>query len=141
MASRPTEPPAATEAATEQPAESTPEPVQATEAPATEVPATEALTQVPEGTEVVVLDEDGNSVPLATQEAAEIVAVIDPMWCPEGVLPGGAGCSAGYSAISDLINNMVSNTSFYTQNGVIYFTADPGAGTLNLSPTTLTGGF
>ncbi len=136
----PTEPPAptqvATESPTEPPAESTPEPVEAAATPLAEV-----IDQVPEDTEVVVLDEDGDSVPLASQEAAEIAEVSDPMWCPEGVLPGDAGCSASYPTISALINNMVSNTPFYTQNGVIYFTADPGTGTFNLSPTTLTSDF
>ncbi len=147
----PTEPPAPTQVATEPPTESpteppvtsTPEPVEATQEPveATATPLAEILTQVPDSTNVVVLDENGNSVPLTTQEAAEIAQGTDPMWCPEGVLPGGTGCSTGFSTISALINNMVSNTSFYTQNGVIYFTADPGTGTFNLSPTTLTGDF
>lgn len=147
----PTEPPAPTQVATEPPTESpteppvtsTPEPVEATQEPveATATPLAEILTQVPDSTNVVVLDENGNSVPLTTQEAAEIAQGTDPMWCPEGVLPGGTGCSTGFPTISALINNMVSNTSFYTQNGVIYFTADPGTGTFNLSPTTLTGDF
>jgi hypothetical protein len=147
----PPEPPAPTQVATEPsteppaepPAESTPEPVEATPEPAeaTATPLAEILIQAPENTEVVVLDENGDSVPLVSQEAAEIAEVVDPIWCPEGVLPGGAGCSASYTTISDLINNMVSNTAFYSQNGVIYFTADPGTGTFNLSPTTLTGDF
>ncbi len=130
----PTEPPTATEVATEPPMEATPIAVEATETPLAEI-----LTQAPESTEVVVLDETGSSVPLATQEAADIIAANDPMWCPAGVLPGGAGCSASYVTISDLINNMVSNTSAYTQNGVIYFTATADAA-FTLSPTTLTGG-
>ncbi|HLO31095.1 MAG TPA: HYR domain-containing protein [Anaerolineales bacterium] len=143
----PTEPPAATQVETEAPPEATPAPVQSTPEPvevtaeATATPAAEALTQVPESTQVVVVDESGNSVPLATQEAAEITKATDPIWCPDGVLPGGAGCSTSYSTISDLINNMVSNTSSYTQNGVIYFTANPGSGNFNLTTTTLTTDF
>jgi hypothetical protein len=62
------------------------------------------------------------------------------MWCPEGVLPGGAGCTTNFASISALITNMVSHTSNYTQNGVIYFTSNPGAGTFTLNPTTLSGG-
>jgi hypothetical protein len=145
-----TEPPAApapTQAATEPPTEapvaSTPEPAEPTAQPveATSTPIAEILTQVPEGTQVVVTDENGSPIPLATQEAAQITTVVDPIWCPEGTLPGAVGCSASYSTISALINNMVSNTAFYTQNGVIYFTTDPGTGTFNLSPTTLTSDF
>ena len=123
----PTEPPAATQVEAEPPLESTPEPVEPTpvsEEPA--VPTEEAVLQIPENTEVVVLDEGGEPLALATQEAAEIMEVIDPIWCPAGVLPGGAGCSTnftGATAITDLINDMITNTSNYDQNGVIYFTS------------------
>jgi hypothetical protein len=125
----PTEPPAPTQVATEPPIEPTSEAVEATPIPMepTASPVVEILTQVPDDTGVVVLDENGNSIPLASQEAADLVEVNDPIWCPAGVLPGGAGCSSSYPAISDLINNMISNTSAYTQNGVIYFTATAGS--------------
>ena len=49
---------------------------------------------------MVVLDEAGNALPLASTEAAEIIATGDPMWCPEGVAPGGAGCTGGSLTIS-----------------------------------------
>lgn len=139
----PTEPAAPTQVATEPPVESTPEPVEVAPEPveATATPLAEVLTEAPENVEIVVLDENGDSVPLASQEAAEIAEATDPMWCPEGVLPGGTGCSVSYTTIGDLLNNMVSNTAFYSQNGVIYFTADPGTGTFNFSPTTLTGDY
>lgn len=140
----PTEPPreVATDVPTELPVEETPVPAESTPITeeATATPIAEILTQVPESTEVVVLDEDGNSVPLATEEAAEIVEVVDPMWCPEGVLPGGPGCTTNFVSISALITNMVSVTGNYTQNGIIYFTSNPGTGTFNLNPTTLSGG-
>ena len=149
----PTEPPAPTqvetepteaptEVPTELPVEEIPILAEATLVPEepTATPIAEILTQVPEGTEVVILDEEGDSVPLASEEAAEIVEVVDPMWCPEGVLPGGAGCTTNFVSISALITNMVSTTSNYMQNGVIYFTSNPGTGTFNLNPTTLSGG-
>lgn len=132
----PTEPPPPAQVETEPPpeasVESTSEPVEATSTPLAEI-----LTQIPENTEVVVLDESGDSVSLASQEAAEIVEVVDPMWCPEGVLPGGSGCTTNFPSITDLINNMITSTASYTQNGVIYFTNAPGAGTLNLTDTNL----
>ncbi len=159
----PTEPPVATEVVTEEPAdqpteppvESTPESVEATPLPeestpepveteATATPVADILTQVPESTEVVVLDENGNSVPLATEEAAEITEMFDPMWCPAGVLPGGAGCSQNFASISLLINSMISNTTNYDANGIIYFAATTGSQTtgasLSLTNTTLGGG-
>jgi hypothetical protein len=139
-ASEPTD--AATEIATELPAEGTPVPAGETPVPeeATATPLAEILTQLPENTEVVVLDEDGDAIPLATEAAAEIVTLVDPMWCPEGVLPGGPGCTTNFVSISALITNMVTTTGNYMQNGVIYFTANPGTGTFNLTPTTLPGG-
>jgi len=51
------------------------------------------IAQTPDNVEVVVLDEEGNPVPLASQEAAEILAVPDPQFCPTGVLPGDPSCS------------------------------------------------
>jgi hypothetical protein len=102
--------------------------------PATEsepVVVSEILEAAPEGTEVIVLDENSEVVPLASEEAAEIVAVTDPMWCPSGVLPGGAGCSTNFAspqALIDDIDNSNPNTtnSIYEQAGIIYFTANPG---------------
>ncbi len=140
----PAEPPTevSTESPTEVPLEETPVPSESTPVPEEETatPIAEILTQVPESTEVVVLDENGDSVPLASEEAAEIVEVVDPMWCPEGVLPGGPGCTTNFASISALITNMVTATNNYAQNGVIYFTSNPGSGTFNLNPTTLPGG-
>ena len=98
--STPTEPPTATEAptespepateppvaATETPVESTPVPVEVTSTPqppqatptqeadsAEDIPVTELLSQVSEGTDLVVLDENGEALSLATQDAAEII--------------------------------------------------------------------
>ena len=52
-----------------------------------------AIAQMPDNIEVVVLDEQGEPVPLASQEAAEIMAVPDPQFCPTGALPGDGTCS------------------------------------------------
>ena len=149
----PTEPPAptqveaepteaATDVPTELPVEETPIPVEATPVPeeATATPIAEILTQVPESTEIVVLNEEGDSIPLVSQETAEIMEVVDPMWCPEGVLPGGPGCTKNFTSIASLINNMESSPGIFAQNGVVYFTSNPGSGKFHLDPTTLTGG-
>jgi cell division septation protein DedD len=139
--STPTEPPSAAEAAaetpvpaTEAPVESTPVPVEATSTPepaqaaageaastAEEVPVTELLSQVPDDTNLVVLDENGEALSLASQDAAEIIAEADPMWCPEGVLPNGPGCT-GNLTIAALLALMQANAGgTFSQNGVIYF--------------------
>lgn len=83
--------------------------------------------QIPENTEVIVLDENGAALPLASEEALEVILDSDPMWCPAGVLPGGPGCTTNFATINALLTNMRNNTSNYTQDGVIYFTSNPGA--------------
>jgi hypothetical protein len=94
----------------------------------------EVLEAAPEDTQVVVLDENGEALPLVSTEAAEIVATADPMWCPviAGVptLPGGAGCSPNFGTSQALIDNMdvtdpqTPGLGLYEQPGIIYFTAD-----------------
>lgn len=62
-------------------------------------PASESiLTQLPEGTNLVILDEQGITVPLATKEAAEAIAASDPIWCPVAVVPtpGMNGCTQSF---------------------------------------------
>ena len=144
----PTEPPTevVTEAPTEIPTEATPAPIDSTptapeSTPEPEgTPIAEILTQLPESTEVVVIDETGTPVPLVSEEAADITEAFDPMWCPAGVLPGGVGCTTNYSSISNLINELVNNTSSYAQNGVIYFVATTGVQTTGASLNLTTGG-
>ncbi|NUQ84658.1 MAG: HYR domain-containing protein [Anaerolineales bacterium] len=83
--------------------------------------------QIPENTEVIVLDENGEALPLSSEEALDVILDSDPMWCPAGVLPGGPGCTTNFATINALLTNMRNNTSNYTQDGVIYFTSNPGA--------------
>ncbi|MFZ5908925.1 MAG: right-handed parallel beta-helix repeat-containing protein [Chloroflexota bacterium] len=112
------------------PAEEQP-PVEEPAAPAEEQPpaeepvtAAEILEQVPEGTELMVVNESGEVEPLATETAAEIIAAGDPVWCPAGVAPGGAGCSDSHpdfaSLIATLTADAASPTPQYTGNGVIW---------------------
>jgi hypothetical protein len=63
------------------------------------------LSDVPAGTDVVVVNRSGHKVALASQEAARIVANGDPMWCPAGVVPGAAACSpSGNSSFQSVID-------------------------------------
>jgi len=99
-----------------------------------ELTVSKVLEAAPEGTQVVVLDENGEALPLVSTEAAKIVAGSDPMWCPviAGVPtpPGGAGCSPNFGTSQALIDNMdvidpqTPGLGLYEQPGIIYFTAD-----------------
>lgn len=89
----------------------------------------EVLEQAPPGTEIVVLDETGDPEPLATQQAAEIMANSDPVWCPAGETPatdndpGTPGnqnnCTPNQANITDLIDYLQSNS--ISGAGTIYF--------------------
>ncbi|HKY54665.1 MAG TPA: HYR domain-containing protein [Anaerolineales bacterium] len=139
--SEPTEPPVV---ATETPVVDAPVPTEAasTEQPPVaeeQAPIAELLTQAPENTDLVVLDENGEALPLTSQEALNTILETDPMWCPAGVLPGGAGCTTNFADVSALIADMVNNTGNYTQNGIIYFTST-STQSLSFTTSTLTGG-
>ena len=93
-------------------------------APEADTPA-EILASAPEGVDVVVLDESGESVPLVTQEAAQIILEGDPMWCPDGATPGndpGNLCTPSYLSFSDLITDLTNGG--YSGNGTIYVAYD-----------------
>lgn len=96
------------------------------------------LPDLPEGNAVVIVDEAGNPVALGTQQAEEILMTGDPMWCPVGVTPGGAGCSPSFTIFYDngmtlgLIPWLMANQP--AKDGVIwvassYNSADEIAGT------------
>lgn len=99
-----------------------------TEPSAEETPAEESVEQVaelldqaPEGTELVVINQEGEVEPLATEEAMEIIATSDPMWCPEGATPGDASCTGSFSDFASLIAALAADGgSTYYGNGVIW---------------------
>ena len=68
------------------------------------------LAQVPSGTQVVVTNSSGDVVPLGSQEAAQTIATGDPVWCPTGVNPGGAGCTSSAGSFSALLASMTNKT-------------------------------
>jgi hypothetical protein len=146
-----TAPPAEEPVAEPQAEEVAPEPVMTPEATTPEEQAVlpdepsaaELIEQLPEGTEVVVLDENGEALPLASQEAAEAVQFQDPMWCPAGVTPHGAGCSIPYGSLEDLINDIINfpHNLLPSGNGVIWIQAPvvPGDPDASVNPIVIDG--
>jgi hypothetical protein len=140
---------AGTEAtATEEPVADTTEPsAEATAVPATEeaAPATEeatapteaapsteeatapseetaTLNDVPENTTVQVVNAEGQSEPLATQDAANAIATTsDPIWCPAGQspTPGANGCTQSFTSFTALLTFLSGNAT-YSGAGTIY---------------------
>ncbi len=146
-----TPPPPPTEEPTEPPVEPTQPPV-AEETPVSvvetplseeqppveeEAEVLEVLDELPENTEIVVLDENGNPISLASQEALDVILEDDPMWCPNNTLPGGAGCRnfTGANGIVNLLADMRANTAIYDSpaTSIIYFTSNPGNGAFTLT--------
>jgi hypothetical protein len=101
----PAELPVATEAPAENLAPVDAPTVSADTAVVEEQTVSEIIQELPEQTDIVVLDEIGEVVPLATQEAAEIVTEGDPIWCPEGVAPNPDknGCTTAQDSFADLL--------------------------------------
>ena len=101
------------------PSESVPELIETAlpEETTDELTVAEILEEIPVGTEIVVLDENGLPEPLVTQDAAEIIVTSDPMWCPAGTLTITTACV--YAAtVTTLLPLLATNDG----NGVIYFT-------------------
>ncbi len=95
-------------------------------APTEEATLPEVLGALPEGTEVVVLDTGGEPLAMATNEAADVLVNGDPMWCPEGTAPGGAGCTNNHSTFSDLVTELYGGG--VSGNGTIYVAYDYSVG-------------
>jgi len=94
------------------------------------------LEQLPENTEIIVLDEDGEAIPLATQEAQEAIEFIDPVWCPVGVAPQDnlGGCTIAYGSLKELIDALMAGTAGVVPNtaGVIWIEDGADSSTGNI---------
>jgi Right handed beta helix region len=83
---------------------------------------TATLNDVPENTTVQVVNADGQSEPLATQEAADAIATTsDPIWCPAGQspIPGANGCTQSFTSFTALLTFLSGNAA-YQGAGTIY---------------------
>lgn len=85
------------------------------------VQVAEILEQVPEGTEVVVVNQEGEVEPLATEEAAAIIVAGDPIWCPASAAPGDPSCTTSQPDFESLINVLTADGGTnYSGNGIIW---------------------
>ena len=102
----------------------------------------------PVETSVVVLINE-QVEPLATQEAAEALALGDPVWCPAGANPGDPGCSDPASGVNYDPTSLDSLLSYLRANqpasdGTIWIedtyssSADTGVASFTLNGNTLT---
>ncbi len=120
--------------ATDVPVEFTPTPEPTSQPPsqppkeAPKATVGDLISRAPANTSIVVLNQNGQHVPLASQEAAAISQTADPVWCPASVkmpTPGANGCTTSFSSISDLLANMnsadpASWAANFAQDGIIY---------------------
>ena len=65
----------------------------------------EVMQELSDQTSVIVLDENCEVLPLASQDTADVIEQADPIWCPEGIAPnpGTDGCTGSYSTMADLL--------------------------------------
>lgn len=114
------------DAATAEPAATDQQPTEEA-APVTDAaaPAADAtvLNEVPENTTVTVLDANGESQPLASQDAAAAIETTsDPIWCPAAVAsptPGANGCTDSFTSFDALLT-FISGSATYQGAGTIY---------------------
>jgi hypothetical protein len=86
----------------------------------------EVIESLPEETGLIVLDEDGEALPLASEAAAEVFKDGDPQWCPVGVTPGSVSCSPAFNYFTGaggLIEWLLANQSSVAKAGVIWVAA------------------
>jgi hypothetical protein len=138
----PTEAPIATEAPVTEEPTATQAPIleepMATAAPVTEVSVTEEesseedanlteLVQQLDDADLVLLDENGQTIPLASNQAADALTAPDPIGCPPGVKPlawggTGIGCTISYTSIQAALNDplVTDNWTIYVEAGIYH---------------------
>jgi hypothetical protein len=84
----------------------------------------EIQNQISDKTDLVVLNESGQPEPLVTQNAADIITQGDPIWCPNGVAPGGAGCTPYYLSLTDLLTFSGNYINSQNVDGTIWITSN-----------------
>lgn len=134
----PTETPPVESSPTEEtPTETPPVEPSSTEEPAdipenTDETVPEIMEQLPAETELIVLDENGELLPLVSNEAADILVAGDPQWCMAGYTPaddplGGTYCTAKFfkfNGAGGLIEELTNGLGVDAGPGTIYVSHD-----------------
>ena len=103
--------------------DATPEPAP-TSIPVDEATPAPSELVIPEGTDLIVLDENGQPLPLATQAAADVIVSGDPIWCPDTVdtpTSGFYGCSTN----DGTLQTALTFASQQAADGTIWIQATP----------------
>ncbi|MBN1303770.1 MAG: right-handed parallel beta-helix repeat-containing protein [Anaerolineales bacterium] len=83
------------------------------------------LEQIPDNTEIIILNEEGESESMVTEDAIDTIENSDPVWCPQGQppTPGQNGCTDSFSSFDDLLRFLEENEDdpAFRQAGAIYF--------------------
>jgi hypothetical protein len=99
------------------------------------------LESVPENTDLMVLDQNGEPLSLVIQQTADIIANSDPVWCPDGVAPtpGANGCTASYATMNDLLAFEGAYINSQNVNGTIWITSGTvgDVGLINIDGSTI----
>jgi hypothetical protein len=99
--------------------------------------------QLPSGTKIVVVDAQGNKLPLGSQAAHDISSAGDPIWCPASVMlpiASGSGCTASFASMALLLSSLT--TTPPTVDGTIWIEKGSALITttgISLDGTSLTG--
>lgn len=81
------------------------------------------IESLPEDMQLVVLDEEGEALPLVSQEAEQAVVVGDPIWCPTTVAiptPNLNGCSGSYATFALLFADPIFTGVGPAKDGIIW---------------------
>lgn len=119
---------------TEVPSEETPpaENPESSETPVAGESIPEILEQLPDETGIVILDESGEPMPMATNEAVAAYVAGDPQWCMAGYTPaddpaGGTYCTAKFikfNGVGGLIEELTNGLGIDAGPGTIYISYD-----------------
>lgn len=86
------------------------------------------------GMEVTIINNEGEIVPLGSQEAAEIIQA-DPQFCWEDITNGVITCGASHATLDDALADAYAHSFTSTHKGIIIFEAGTFTGGQTIDPS------